>query len=79
LSLWQQKCCRVDGRRRPGGVKLEGQLLPDPGPLTVDGEIVYGGDGKPIPDPEVKREAEKALRMVRQYRAEVPGPGGTAT
>jgi hypothetical protein len=48
-------------------------LIADPGPLARRGEIVRDGDGEPVPDETVRRQAQKSLEQVRRDWARLTG------
>jgi hypothetical protein len=48
-------------------------IIAEPGPTVVDGEIVYGQDGEPVPNRDVGQYAERLLWRVRRQRVRLLG------
>ena len=53
--------------------RVASAVIADPGPTVVDGEIVYGEDGQPVPNAEIQRDAEKLLAQIRRDYTEILG------
>lgn len=48
-------------------------LITNPGPELHAGAVVYGDDGKPVPNAEVRHQATYTLALLRDTRAALLG------